>query len=72
LLGNSPELLAQAVIPKLRVAYGLYFKDETVGKVELHEFRDYTELGVQGGLFVENKLRRFFQLDSSESKTSDI
>ncbi len=47
-IDNSPELLANATIPKLRIAYHVYYKDEIVGKVSADEFSRYPALKGQG------------------------
>ena len=60
IIGNSPKLLATAIIPELRVAYHIYYKDDIVKKVNLNEFRQYSVLEGQGQMFIENKLRRYF------------
>jgi len=59
-VGNNPELLAEANIPELRAVYTLYHKDEAVRKLSPDELKDYTELRVEGGAFIEDKLRKHF------------
>lgn len=59
-LGHSPDLLHKAVIPELRVAYDIYQGDQLIKKVDLDDFKNYTELGMAGGKFVENRLRKKF------------
>lgn len=59
-VANSPELLAAASIPKLRVVYTLYYKDEVVRRLSPDELKEYVELVGQGGGFMEDKLRRHF------------
>ena len=59
-IGNSPQLLAEAAIPELRVAFDIYYKDTIVRKVDFDEFKNYTELKMMGQPIIENKLREHF------------
>lgn len=59
---NSPELLARAKIPELVVVNTVYYKDRIVQQLSsLEESRRYPTLTGQGGIFVENKLRKHFE-----------
>ena len=60
IVGNSPTMLAAAHVPELRVVYTLYCKDQVIRQLALDEFKEYAELAGQGGLFIEDKLRRHF------------
>lgn len=64
LIGHSDELLAVAKIPELAVVHTIYYKDEVVKQYPAEEaetVRKYPVLEGQGGIFVENKLRRYFR-----------
>ena len=49
--------MAATTIPELRASYDIFYKDTAVRHVSLDEFRNYPELAVAGGAFVENRLR---------------
>ena len=57
IIGSRPDLLAATTIPELRASYDIFYKDTAVRHVILDEFRNYPELRVAGGAFVENRLR---------------
>ena len=59
-VANSPQLLAIADIPLLRAAYDLFFKDQILRKLSGDELDNYPTLSVDGGGFLEDRLRRYF------------
>jgi len=59
-VGNNPKLLAEAAIPQLRVVNTLHYKDQVIRQLSPDEFKEYVEFRGQGGIFVENKLRKHF------------
>lgn len=61
-IGHSEELLNSAEIPELIAGYTVYYKDEIVrDMVPREEIKRYASLTGEGGGFVENKLRKYFQ-----------
>lgn len=62
IIAHSDELASQVDIPALRAAGDLFKCDEIVGKVAVRDFPKYTELSVAGVKFLENKLKKHFQL----------
>lgn len=61
IVGHSPELLATAEIPVLRVVNAIYYKDEIVQQLlPWDEAIKYTPLRGQGKLYVEEKLWSHF------------
>jgi hypothetical protein len=60
IIGNSPELLAAASIPELRVVGSLYYKDTYIRQLSYEELTRYPQYRGQGGLFIENWLREHF------------
>ena len=62
LVGHSDELLASATIPELAVVTTIYYKDEIVHHFTNDEHKAYLTLAVEGGGFVENKLRKHFEI----------
>jgi hypothetical protein len=67
-VGNSPELLATANMPDLRVVSTVYRGDTIVrDPVPLEEWGNYQEVRGGGGRFVEDRLREYF--DSIKHKT---
>lgn len=62
LIGHSGKLLADAKIPELLAGNSVYHKDNIVkDMVPPDEQKRYPSLTGQGGIFVENKLRKYFQ-----------
>ena len=60
-VGHSPTLLSRSVIPTLRVATTLYYKDDIVGHVDMDKIDLYPKYGGEGKLYVENKLQSYFE-----------
>lgn len=69
-IGNSQELLEAASIPQLRVVNTLYYKDEIVKQIRISEFKKYVQVAGQGGFFIEDKLRKYFEQQGSIGKAT--
>jgi hypothetical protein len=66
IIGHSERLLLEAPVPELVASYTLFYKDEIVrDMLSLEETRMYPTLLGQGGIYIQDKLRRFFQENSN-------
>jgi len=71
-VGHSAKLLEESTVPELRVAYTLYYKDQALRQISTDEMKDYVALIGQGGLAVENKLRKYFTMNSTDPVSPSV